>query len=256
VMFDRREHRHDEDDTKLRSPAPREESPASTAERTPSGLGTNAMGPLPVPRHLLEQLRTYPRLRDLVFGYLLVQERIGRYEDIMSDLDDAGEQPDRPFWARLHRQLGAEGLRGDFPSDLLADPEFEMHMTTFDSEQGKARAAAMAGRNPHQSAQSAGVAYAAVTAILGTAEELAVLCKIQARNLLNELYDTVNKIFADEEKLPAYAIGATERFTGASLTETPDLQTPSVRGIEEKQLQGSPSVQDFETHLLAKRGAT
>jgi hypothetical protein len=183
---------------------------------------------LPVPRHLVEQLRNYGRLRDLVFGYLVVQERSVRYEEIMSDLDDAGVSPDRQFWARHHRQLVAEGLRADFPNDLLGVPEFETLMKRFNTEHAKARTAAMAGRNPHQSAQSAGEAYEAVTAILEIAEELGTLCKGQARALLNDLYDTVNKIFADDVRSMGGGSAPSERSIGASLAETEEDRPASV----------------------------
>lgn len=251
MIFGRNEQR---DDAKLSSPALREERPDSVGERTPSELATTTLGPLPVPRHLVEQLRHYPRLRDLVLGYLLVQERAARYADIMTDLDQAGQTPDRPFWARLSGKL--EGLRADFPNNLLGDQEFARHVTTFDSERDNAYTAAMAGRSPHQSAQSADAAYRSVTEILRAAEELAALCKGEARNLLNELYDAVSKIFADEEDGPRVAAGATERLTGMSLSEEEDALAPSVRGLQDKPLQRSAAVPDFETHLLAKRGAT
>ena len=242
-----------QDDAKLTTPAPREDAPDSVGERTPSALSTKALGPMPVARHLVEQLKRYPRLRDLVLGYLTVQERIARYEDIMMDLDNAGERPDRPFWARLSGKL--EGLRGDFPGDLLRDPQFESLVATFDTERGNVYTAAMAGRSPHQSAQSAEVAYSSVAAILGAAEDLAVLCKGEARSLLTELSDAVNKIFADEEEGPRESDRATERSTGSSPNEQDDLLAPSVRGLEDK-LQGSVAVSDFKGHLLAKRGAT
>lgn len=250
MIFDRREN---QDDAKLSTPSLREDAPGSVGGRTPTGVSTTALGPLPVPRHLVQQLKRYPRLRDLVLGYLTVQERIARYEDIMTDLDNAGERPDRPFWARLSGKL--EGLRGDFPSDLLRDQEYESLVATFDTERGNVYTAAMAGRSPHQSAQSAEVAYSSVTAILVAAEDLAVLCKGEARSLLSELSEAVNKIFADEEE-PRESAGATERSTGSSPDEEHDRLAPSVRGVSDKQLESSVAVPDVQGHLLAKRGAT
>lgn len=256
------------DEPKLGGPSVRDDlADKNVGERTPAAdFGPRPLGPMPVPRHLLEELRRYPRMRDLVFGYLTVQERLARYEDIMTDLDEAGEKPDRPFWARLSGRL--DGLRADFPGTLLRDPEFEARVAAFDSERDKAYNAAMAGRSPHQSAQSAEVAYLAVTEIMRSAEELAVMCKAQARDLLNALADAVNKIFADEES-PREAVAATDRFTDPGLTEPQDRQEPTERFTDaglagpdadasssrEKQLQASAPA-DFHGHLLAKRGAT
>ena len=187
--------------------------------------------PFPVPRHLLEKLRNYPRLRDAVVAYLLVQDRIAKYEEILADLTKAGKSPESDFWDRLHKKLGAEGLRADFPGSLLADPQFESCVRAFDDEHVKAREAAAARINPFQSAESApAVAYDAVRAILKAAESLAMSCKAEARSLLDELQEAVNKIFADEVQ-PPEPVGATDR---------------------EKQLLGSAPEPDFQTHLLWK----
>jgi hypothetical protein len=242
------------DEAKLGAPSLRDMASVGGRTQSPTGLSTTTLGPLPVARHLVAQLKRYPRLRDLVLGYLTVQERIARYGDIMADLDNAGESPDRPFWARLSGKLDV--LRGDFPGDLLREQEFEALVARFDTERGNVYTAAMAGRSPHQSAQSAEVAYSSVTAILGAAEELAVLCKGEARSLLSELSEAVNKIFADEEEEPRESAGETVRFTGSSPDEERDQLAPSVRGgLSDKPLEGSVAVPDVEGHLL-KRGAT
>lgn len=246
MMFGRPRDQHYE---KLPNPVPGERPSDSVAERSSSDVAPTSAGPFPVPRHLLDKLRNYPRLRDVVVGYLLVQDRIAKYEGIIDDLNEAGDCPKKEFWDRLHKKLGGEGLRADFPNSLLQDPEFERSVRKFDTEHGSARDAAAAGRNRFQSAQSAGVAYTAVSAILEAAEELAMCCKAEARSLLDELHDTVNKIFADEEQLPIPA-GATERSTGASPARA--LDTPTRRDTGEKQLQGAVPVPDVETHLLSK----
>lgn len=267
MIFDRHEHPAE---AKLGGPAVRDGlTERNVGERTAAAdIGPRPLGPMPVARHLLEQLRSYPRMRDLVFGYLTVQERIARYDDIMADLDDAGEKPDRQFWARLSGRL--EGLRADFPGNLLRDPEFEARVNTFDSERDSAYSAAMAGRSPHQSAQSAEAAYIAVTEIMRSAEELATMCKAQARELLETLAEAVNKIFADEEA-PREAAAATDRFTDPGLTEQQSIQESTERstaaGLGEledepaslesrgKHFQASASA-DFQGHLLTKRRAT
>lgn len=246
-MFGRPKDQHDE---RLSDPVPGERSSASAESRLPDDTTTTA-GPSPVPRHLLAGLRDYPRLRDLVVGYLLLQERMRWAEGIRSDLDVAGESPDREFWVRLDPKLGAEGLRADFPNSLLGDQMFEPLVSTFDREHGKAKAAAAAGRNPHQSAQSAEEAYNAVHSILVAAEALAVNCKAEARRLLEVLYKTVMDILADEEEPPT-PVGATERSTGASPRTPTEMQVPTRRGTDEKHLQGAGSVPDVVTHLLSK----
>ena len=235
----------------------RRESMASTGERTqsPTGLSPTTLGPLPVPRHLVVQLKRYPRLRDLVLGYLLVQERVARYEDIMADLEAAGEKPDRSFWARLSGRLDVLGA--DFPTESLDDQEFERLVAKFDTERGNLYTAAMAGRNPHQSSESAEVAYRSVGEILLAAEELSVLCKGEARRLLLELSEAVNKIFADEEEgAMRESARESERFTDSSPDEEQDLLAPSVRGMSNKQLEGSMAGPDVQAQLLTKRGAT
>src|SRR5262249_58229295 len=147
----------------------------------------------PVPQHLLDQLRTYPRLRDLVVGYLVVQERINRYDGFRGDLEVAGPAADKQFWVRLHDNLSAdEGLRSDFPGRLLDEPAFEENVARFDVEHRHCRDAARSARNPFQSADSARDAYDAIDAILEAAQALAADCKLQVRNLLDDLNATVS----------------------------------------------------------------
>ena len=249
--------RAEQSDAKLSTPADQGYAPASAVERklTPSQPSQKSRGPLAVPRHLVVQLKQYPRLRDLVLGYLIVQERIARYKDIMTDLDNAAESPDRQFWARLSEKLDALG--GDFLTESLDDPQFERLVATFDSERANLRAAAMVGR---RSAQSTEAAYPSVTAILEAAEELAVLCKGEARSLLGKLSEAVNKIFADEEEEeeePRESAGETVRVTGSSGKEERDQLAPTERGgLSKKALGGSVAVADVQGHVLAKRRAT
>jgi hypothetical protein len=249
MMFGRSKEQHSD---KRLDPTQGERSSARVAERTPTEVAPTTAGPFPVPRHLLDRLRNYPRLRDVVVGYLLVQDRVARYEEIVTDFDSAGDSPSKEFWNSLRKKLGSESLRADFPSSLLGDPEFERYVLEFDTEHGRARDAAAAGRNPFQSAQSAEVAYTAVSAMLEAAENLGTCCKAEARSLLEELHETVSKIFADEELLAA-PVGTTERSTGASPAREPDSLAPTTeRGVDEKEPTVSVSVPDVETHLLSK----
>jgi hypothetical protein len=260
--------KHDKhEETKLGGQYPYDDlDKRNVAEQTRvADMDPKPLGPLPVPRHLLKELRRYPRMRDLVFGYLTVQERLARYEEILTDLDAAGEKPDRPFWARLSGRLD----RLEFPTSLLGDAEFESLVAKFESERGNAAQAAMYGRSPHQSAQSAEAVYHSVTEIVRSAEELAALCRAEARDLLNRLGDALNKIFPDDEE-PREPAAAEDRMTKPRLDEPQDLQEPGERPIDtglsepwdadsassrEKELPTSATA-DFQPHLLAKRGVT
>ena len=246
--------RHEPEDAKLQTVALREEAPESVAERRHSDLTTTPAEPLPVPRHLLEQLRSYPRLRDLVVGYLEVQQRVALYEEILSDLDLGPKNADRAFWQRLDKRLGAEDLRADFPDGLLQDDAFAGLVREFEDAHRRARDAANAGRNPGQSAQSFDEAWTAVDEIGDAARSLANACKTDARRLLEELRDTVNKIFHDETRVLARDFGASTRLTGAGLAETTDRLGPSSRLPGGKHLQGGAPPPDVESHLLRKRG--
>jgi hypothetical protein len=250
------QHPEDREDVKERSPSLVEDMPGGVVERRLSDTASTGNGPRPIPQHLLDQLRTYPRLRDLVVGYLVVQERIAKYEQIMSDLDAAGDSPNRQFFASLHRQLSNdEGLRSDFPRALLEDEQFNRSVVVFDDEHRKSQTAARAGRNPHQSAQSAAeTAYAAVSAVHEAAQDLAQDCKAEARNLLEELHATVHKIFADEGNAPAgpRAPAAPQRSSDSSRPEASDSLVQTTR-MSTKPLQRDMSpADDVQAHVRAK----
>ncbi len=256
-LFDRHDQRHeDQEDVKVRDPALVEAAPESYGERTTTDVRTTSAGPLPVRRVLLEQLRNYPRLRDLVLGYLAVKASMAYYDQVMGDLDDAEGRLNHKFWAKLHQQLWAGALPAEFPDSLRTEAQFEALVTTLEKEHTNLRREALAGRKPHQSAQSFPVAYDAVSAMVEAAPPLASLFEQQARKLLNDVYYAVSKIFDEEQMLPSN-IGATERETGPSLAEAVDRLAPTERAVSEKQLVGDAPApaRDFETHLFTKRGA-
>ena len=155
-----------------------------------------------VPHHLLVQLRTYPRLRNLVLAYLLVQERFDWLGRVRSGLQRAGAEPDTDFWEGLQGEFSGMGLRPEFPNRLLdgadAVQEFAELVDAFDARYGKVAAAAEAALNPNQSARSAREALEHVSAMRGAALKLTTKCQELARTLLEDLYETVNMIFAGE----------------------------------------------------------
>jgi hypothetical protein len=255
MMLGRHEPRRESsDDVKAHAPALREESASSVGQRTSDvalGGDSQLVEGFPVPWHLVNGLRTYPRLRDLVEGYLVVQERLALYEDVMSDLDGMAQHDDRQFWQKLDRKMSGEDLRADLPDTLLRDAELAALIATFEEEREKARRAARAGRNPLQSAQSFGEAYTAVGGIVTAAEDIATACKAEARRLLEVLNDTVNKIFARESST---RFGPESRAIDAGLEEMVEGGGATSRGTWQKPLQGGGAV-GFDTEELREKGA-
>jgi hypothetical protein len=211
-----------------------------------------------VPHHLLLQLRNYPRLRNLVLAYLLVQERFEWLAGVRTDLQRAGAEPDTDFWERLQRQFGGMGLRPEFPSRLLAGDdavqEFADLVQDFDDRYTKVAAAAEAALNPNQSARSAREALEHVSAMRGAALKLIMNCRELAQTLLDDLYETVNMIFAGEGK-PA-GFDEKEKAIGRPAS---DLKLPgAARGYEapsgrQKQVSGTGEGPDVHGHLLSSR---
>jgi hypothetical protein len=228
------------EEVSVHGPALREEAAPSVGERT-SGVGiggeTQLVEGFPVPWHLVNGLRAYPRLRDLVEGYLVVQERLALYEDVMSELDGMAQRADQQFWQRLDRKMSGQDLRADLPDTLLRDAGLAELVATFEEEREKARDAARAGRNPLQSAQSAGAAYTAVGEIITAAEEISTACKAEARRLLEVLNDTVSKIFAresstrSEPESRAIDAGLEELVEGGAATSRDTLRKPLGIGV-------------------------
>jgi len=161
-----------------------------------------------VPHHLLLQLRSYPRLRNLVLAFLLVQERFEWLGRVRSSLQRAGAEPDTDFWEGLQGEFGGMGMRPEFPSRLLvgddAVQEFADLVEEFDNRYGSVAAAAEAALNPNQSARSAREALEHVSAMRAGALKLTTKCQELARTLLEDLYETVNMIFAGEAKPAAF----------------------------------------------------
>jgi hypothetical protein len=227
-----------------------------TAEKSPVAADETMAEARLVPQHLLVELRNYPRLRSLVLAFLLVQERFEWLAGVRTDLQRAGAEPDTDFWERLQRQFGGMGLRPEFPNRLLAGDdavqEFTDLVDDFDDRYTKVAAAAEAALNPNQSARSAQEALEHVSAMRAGALKLITKCREQAQTLLDDLYETVNMIFAGEARPAASddrdkAIGRATgdlKLPGASREDDEDM-----RGGQ-KHLSGAP---DVSGHLLTRR---
>jgi hypothetical protein len=211
-----------------------------------------------VPQHLLVQLRNYPRLRNLVLAYYLVQERREWLGRVRTNLQRAGVEPDTNFWEGLQEEFGGMGLRPEFPNRLLAGDdavqEFAALVADFDAGYTRVAAAAEAALNPNQSARSAREALEQVIAMRGAALKLITKCRELAQALLDDLYETVNMIFAGEGKPAGFDEKDKAIGRPASDLKPPDAarEYEAPRG-REKQVSGTGEGPDVHGHLLTSR---
>jgi hypothetical protein len=236
---------------------------AGVAERTAMDVGLDAAtearaeGRL-VPHHLLTELRTYPRLRNLVLAYLLVEERYDWLVRMRGDLQRAGPKPDEIFWERLQDEFSGLGLRQEFPARLLggedAIEEFAELVDDFDHGYASVSEAAEAALNPSQSAQSFEEASNQVKVMRSRLIKLAKRCEELARELLDDLYEAVNMIFAGEGR--AVASDDREKTSGrppADLAPVGAGQYDENRGSgPAKASADDPGAPDVEGHFWTK----
>jgi hypothetical protein len=209
-----------------------------------------------VPHHLLIQLRSYPRMRNLVLAFLVVQERYDWAARMRSRLQRAGPEPEPDFWENLQGDFGGMGLRSDFPTRLLngedAIPEFAQLVDDFDDRYTKVATAAEAALNPSQSAQSFTEALEQVSAMRVGAIQLARRCKELARSLLEDLDETVNMIFAGEARPSGFE--DRDKASGSPEVEStafgPTGRDDERRG--DKHLLGAGGAADVRGHLLIR----
>jgi hypothetical protein len=161
------------------------------------------------------------------------------------------------FWEGLQGEFGGMGLRPEFPNRLLsgedAVQEFADLVAEFDDRYTKVATAAEAALNPNQSARSAREALEHVSAMRTAALKLITKGRELAQTLLDDLYETVNMIFAGEGK-PA----SSDDRDKAIGRPAGDLKLPEVspehddlRG-REKQMSGTGEGPDVVSQLLSR----
>jgi cell division septum initiation protein DivIVA len=209
-----------------------------------------------VPHHLLVQLRNYPRLRNLVLAFLLVQERFEWLGRVRSSLQRAGAEPDTDFWEGLQGEFGGMGLRPEFPNRLLAGDDASQEFTDlvqeFDERYGNVATAAEAALNPNQSARSAQEALEHVSAMRSAALKLITKCREQAQTLLDDLYETVNMIFAGEPRPSASDDRDKAIGHAAGDFKLPDTARDDDDDFRAR-LKHVSSTADVQGHLLTRR---